>query len=78
MTYKDPIPKQYTTSTIYNFNRLVEPADSTEATLNKYLTEEPKKKVFQWFYDGQSWVYASEQPEMKPPKEPEEKVIILG
>ena len=34
--------------------------------------------MFQWFYDGQSWVYASEQPEMKPPKELEEKVIIIG
>jgi len=31
--------------------------------------EKPKGKM-QWFYDGQSWVYASEQPPMKPPKEP--------
>ena len=30
----------------------------------------PKK--WQWFHDGETWVYAKEPPEMKPPKPPEE------
>ena len=36
-------------------------------------------KKMDWYYDGESWVYASEQPEMKPAKPPEEwpEVMIV-
>ena len=28
----------------------------------------------QWFYDGESWVYARQQPPVKPPRTSQEKV----
>ena len=37
------------------------------------LSTKPEPKKMQWFYDGESWVYAMEQPPMKPPKPPEER-----
>merc|ERR1719348_496129 len=37
------------------------------------LASKPEPKRMQWFYDGESWVYAFDQPPMKPPKPPEER-----
>ena len=35
---------------------------------------EPEAGKMQWFYDGESWVYASQQPPIKPPKQSQDKV----
>jgi len=37
------------------------------------LATKPEPKKMQWFYDGESWVYALEQPPMKPPIPNEER-----
>ena len=38
------------------------------------LANKAESGKMQWFYDGESWVYASQQPPVKPPKPSQEKV----
>jgi len=39
------------------------------------MNSEKSNGKMQWFYDGQSWVYATEQPPMKSPQEPTKEVF---
>ena len=50
--------------------RLVEESELAELA-NK---SEPEPGRMQWFNDGESWVYASQQPAIKPPRPSPEKV----
>ena len=51
--------------------RLVEESELAEMLASQ---SEPEPGRMEWFYDGESWVYASQQPPIKPPKPSQEKV----
>ncbi len=54
-------------------NKLLEPTpeiQKLEAEMKRIEQEiKEQKPKFQWYYDGQSWVYTTEPPEIKPPSE---------